>query len=324
MSRKLAAAALALSVAGGVYLAGSPAEASNMGFKLERSLSLVRDAGNKPLLNIYLVSFPLYNGLGDVANTADASTNKCVLDVGPPAGPATGDGVIDSNDAICDLWTSRKGTFAFNWFNRDTCKYLGSVASQSQLGGINFGGNPFVLPAEPDNGFQVVVSVPPNSMLNPVNQGVIVGSHDPTFVGRTIRPPAGGTSGCSPKLDLIEFPYHSMYQKADEVLCGLEGVDWMRDGMGKPNKCFDTVNNKPTGIFDGQHALSIQSFDNVPDGLGKDNGYLFRTVVDPPPVGTINPPLSFGGSDYDLRPGDAYLLSLDPNHVPTTWLSPHF
>ena len=68
MSRRLLSTAAALMLAGGVYLSAGTAEASNMGFKLERSFSFVTGAQN-----LYLVSFPLFPGLGDVSDGAGCS-----------------------------------------------------------------------------------------------------------------------------------------------------------------------------------------------------------------------------------------------------------
>src|SRR6185369_11069347 len=87
MTKRMWSAALALSLAGGVYLAASAARASNMGFKLERDFDFKRTsaAGSLPLQNIYYVSIPFFNGLGDVAdgvaiNPANGNpyANKCV------------------------------------------------------------------------------------------------------------------------------------------------------------------------------------------------------------------------------------------------------
>ena len=61
MSRKLNAAALALTLAGGVYLSAESAHASNMGFKLERSFAVVREVPSDPtskFQNIYMVASP--------------------------------------------------------------------------------------------------------------------------------------------------------------------------------------------------------------------------------------------------------------------------
>lgn len=333
MSRNVRAAAAALALAGGVYLAGSiPAEASNMGFKLERSFNLVRrTADSKPLQNVYWVSAPLFNGLGDVANNDAAwtGTNKCV---GDATGPTAGDGRIDSDDFICDFWTARSnpataGTFTFSYINRETCTPVARIATV-QLGAIRFTGTTF--PAVADIGYQVLVTVPSAATFSPVNNAVIVGSHDPSFAGRQIVAspdcPTGAPNCCgasATRTDLINLPYHTMFQTSDEILCGLEGVDWT-DGNadGRPDTCWNDANTNgrwdtgelTTGVFDGRVAMTVSYFDNT-EAV---NAPVSRTATIQ--LGSLR----FTGTKYNLVPGDAYLLTLSKTHSPTTWLSPHY
>lgn len=312
MSRKLTAAALALSVVGGVYLSAGQAHASNMGFKLERNFGVIRQVDADPatpFLNIYLLSFPVFNGLGDVASdggTGHPTPKGCVGDTG---GPGTGDGVINSMDALCDLWTDRatRGAFVFSRFDRDTCSYIGTSGNRTAIS-ITFGGTVFDL--ERDAGFIITVSSPVAAA--PGNRAVVVGSHDPSYTGRQIRSPA---SACAPANDFINLPYHSMYQKASEVLCGLEGVDWTRVSANVPSQC-------QRGIFDdavSKRPISVLTFDNVKDSNGTDNQYVGRSIAFNALTG-----YRFSGTDFDLTPGDAYIVSITPGHQPTTFLSPHF
>jgi hypothetical protein len=311
--RKIISAALALTVAGGVYLAGQPAEASNMGFKLERSLDLIRDVNNRPHGNLYYVSFPLFNGLGDVANSAPTPNNKCV---GDPTGPPAGDNVINADDAICDLWTSRQGDMAFTYIDRDTCsKRSRTATNQGAIIGIRFSGA-YTDVLTRDVGYAVNIGSAGSTTLSPQNRAVIVGSHDPSYAGRQIL----FAPGCGPtanREDLLNLPYHTMYQFADEILCGLENVDWVdANGDGKP----DTCDPARGAIFDGQtgqfHGLSVTTFDN--DANTFVSRVVTRNALLPPPG------LVFTNTNFDLRPGDAYLLNLSRQHVPTTFLSPHF
>jgi hypothetical protein len=303
MSRKLTAATLALTLAGGVYLTAGPVQASNMGFKLERSFAVVRENPADRFTafqNIYMLSFPLFNGLGDIGSSSVVSDN-CA------AGP---DGIVDSVDAICDLFTDRStqgNSFGFLRFNRDTCLFEGQTASFSPLFGLRLSGTAFVL--ERDAGFWITVGA--TDINPPANRAVVVGSHDPSYTGRQIRVPA---SACVPKIDLINLPYHSMYQKANEVLCGLEGVDWVdvAPADGKPDTC-------PRGIFDGNALIQVLTFDNVNDDTPSDNGFAARQVVLSPLFG-----LQFQGPNFDLIPGDAYEVAMVPTHVTTTFISPHF
>lgn len=334
MSRKLSAAALAVAVAGGVYLSGASAEASNMGFKLERSFATVR-GGSGDFLNIYLLSFPLYNGLGDIADSNHPAPNsRCV---GDTAGPTAGDGEINADDAICDLWTDRSAgsdnSFAFSRFDRDTCGFQPAIASWDSFGGFSYGGTPFVL-AEADAAYQINTTVPTGAPTV-TNRAVIVGSHDPGYPGREIRRPA---SGCSPANDYLNLPYHTMYQESAEVLCGLKGVQWVDangdtlpdncwvesdlDGDGNPdfNGVLD-AGETASGIFapfDGS-AITVLTFDNDADGLGNDNNYIAQIVSYDSFGG-----LAFSAPSFSLRPGDGYLINIAPNHQITTWLSPHF
>jgi len=318
MSRKLTAATLALTLAGGVYMTAGSAQASNMGFKLERSFAVVRENPSVPastFLNIYQVAFSLFNGLGDVADanhTGPTPTSKCI---GDPGGPAAGDGVINSYDAVCDLFTDRLlnngNSFNFSRFNRDTCLFEASFAAKG-FPGVTFGGTPFVL--ERDAGFWITVQA--TSPTPPQNRAVIVGSHDPSYTGRQIRVPA---VPCTPRVDLIAPPYHSMYKFAYEVFCGLEGLDWVdtTPADGNPDTCT-------RGIFDGAHLIALQTFDNVNDDSTTtlDNLMNAATVTFsaiPPPGGN-----RFAGVNFALTPGDGYQVSISPNHITTTFISPHF
>lgn len=303
MSRRLNAAGFAVAVAGGVYVAAGSAQAGNLGFKLERSFAVVREDPSSPATsfqNLYLLSFPLLNGLPDVG-TSSAPGDKCA------AGP---DGIVDSTDAICDLFTDRTtlgNSFAISRFNRDACLF---ESHRSTLGFIGpaWGGLPF--PLERDAGLWITVngtSVPPAQ-----NRAVIVGSHDPSYTGRQIRQPM---PDCIPRLDIINLPYHTMYQKADEILCGLEGVDWVdANSDGNPDTCT-------RGISDGVRAGAVGTFDNVNDDstLTGDNAFAFRIVTYP-----FSGLPRFAGPNFNLIPGEAYIVSISPNHVTTTFLPPHF
>lgn len=318
MSRKLTAAALALTVAGGVYLSAGPAHASNMGFKLERSFAVVRENPADPttkFLNIYMVSSPLFNGLGDIGSDGvPAGEGKgCVGDAGS-AGIA--DGVINSMDALCDMWTDRtiNGAMVFSRFNRDTCQFEGTSGNRTPLGGTQFGATFFALERDAGN-YLTVSSTNPTA---PTNRAVIVGSHDPSYTGRAIREPS---PACTPRLDIINLPYHSMYQKGREVLCGLQGVAWTYTNPPtntKPSACNQGIFNDAVGF---KKAISLLTFDNVNDDstTTPDNQFSFASISFSALAG-----YNFGGVDYDLTPGDGYLVSISLGHGTTNFLSPHF
>lgn len=319
MSRNFKVAAVALALAGGVYLAGSaPAEASNMGFKLERSFDLVRNtASGRPLQNIYWVSHPYFNGLGDVADGAATSLSKCV---GDADGPASGDGTIDSYDAICDMWTARSnrtqaGAFSFSYFKSLECVPVSHNASVGLGGRLSFAGTPFTL--TPDIGYQVIIGVPPGATYSPQNRAVIVGSHDPAFTGHAIVAapncvPPNTTNCCGPtagRLDMINLPYHTMYTRAYELLCGLEGVDWVdADANGRPDTCTG-------GIYDGAHGIAVNYFNNT-------------EAINAPVSASVAPGIggrpNFAGTNYNLVPGDAYLVNIPALQTPTNFISPHY
>lgn len=299
--------ATALALAGGVYCLGAgTAQASNMGFKLERSFDLIRNATTgRPQQNIYWLSQPLFNGLGDVGVSDANGLNGCCVGFGTCA--ATGDGRIESIDAVCEYWTAKSdlptaGAFQWTYYDRETClkrSYTGAVAG----GRMVFSGPSLALDREV--GYQIVIGTNTAGTASPVNRAIVVGSHDPGFAGRTIRP--GATCTQQIQQDLLNLPYHTMYRTSDEILCGLEGTDWTPDVNGNPATC-------PNGLFDGARSLQVEWFENN-SGASLPRG---RTVSF---VGTR---LLFNGAEFDLVPGEAYRLSLNAAQTPKTWLSPHF
>jgi hypothetical protein len=294
-----------------------------MGFKLERSFSVVREVPSDPntkFLNIYLTAFPLFNGLGDVGNDGiPTGTKGCV---GDPT-TITPDGDINSMDILCDLWTDRtiNGAFVVQRYDRDICQFSLTSGLKTNIS-LSYGNTFFQL--ERDAGYYITVSSP--AVVAPVNRAVQVGSHDPSYTGRAIREPALGSAGrdCAPRTDIINLPYHSMYQKGREILCGLQGVDWTYTDPPtnrKPSTCNRGIFNDTVGF---RKAISVLTFDNVNDDstVTPDNQFSFASVSFSalPAPGVYN----FGGVDFDLTPGDAYIVSISLGHGQTTFLSPHF
>lgn len=338
MTRRTWSAVLALSLAGGVYLAAESAQASNMGFKLERNFDFKRTsaAGNAPLQNLYFVSFPLFNGLGDVADGVSLSGGNrygdvCVGDPTGPPGPA-GDGLINAFDAVCDLWTDRLnpsgGNFQFSYYDTTTCQ-LGTVAARRVLNQPNFGASTAFPPAGTDLWTDIgyLVSVlGVNGQPDPHNRAVIVGSHDPAFAGHTIH--FSRTCGtAAPRVDLVAIPYHTMWQKSVEILCGLRGVAWSdaADNNWRPDDPpppgFGVCNG---GIFDDQlgtgHTIQVSTFKVEDPALGGANGLV-------PQVAKRNQfgfSLSPADPPFDLIPGEAYLVGISADHIDTILRSPHF
>jgi hypothetical protein len=320
MTRKLFGAALAVALAGGVYLsAAAPAQASNMGFKLEREFAPVNG-----FANLFYVSFPLFNGLGDVADTSHPTGSKCVGDTG---GPAAGDTVINADDAICDLWTDRQGQLTFARYDIATCSFLTRSAIFNPAFGVTFTGT-WTDPIPRDEAFQVQQTFPGSGVQN---AAVIVGSHDPSYTGRLLAPNAACRADL--QLALINLPYHTMYQNAIEVLCGLKGVDWLdADGDGVPEWIDidgDTTPDPcPNGIYDQGHPIAVQWFDNVDDNSGPGGGDTDnQTIVCSirPSAFPGQPPIFPDGTGcYDLIPGEGYIVQMNQAHAGTTFLSPHF
>lgn len=336
MSRNVRAAAAALALAGGVYLVGAaPAEASNMGFKLERSFNLERQSAtpNRPLRNVYWVSMPLFNGLGDVANTSGPG-NPCV---GDPTGPATGDGILTATDFLCDVYQARfapdprlnAGTMTMTYYDPTNCTPLSRNATISFTGDVVVTGL-IDFELQPDAGYEIQVTLASGS-ASPQNRAVIVGSHDPSFAGTTVFASptctGGQTENCcgarARRLMLLNLPYHTMYETSYEILCGLENVDWVDANLnGEPDTCWDDVNGNglfdagepPTGIFDGVRTMSINYWDNTE----AENAAITHNVA------IVFNALRFTGRSFDLVPGDAYLAEVALGHTPTTFLSPHF
>lgn len=308
MSRMSRAALAALALAGGACLITGTAQASNMGFKLERSFDVNRTPTGLALRNEYWVSEPLFNGLGDVGyhDPAPGFGNKRCVDATNPVG----DGVVDVLDMLCDHWTARTtatpGAFQIQYINTADCT---SHFFQGAYLGTNLRLNGEVFPLRPDIGYQINVSAPAGQ--SPRNPAVIVGSHDPSFTGHVVAP--GLSCGATAvNQDYLNLPYHTMYQTANEILCGLINVDWTPAGAaGDPDRCFNTAASTATGIFDGTHVIQVQTM--KPDGTPD-----FRQVT------LFAGNLRFNGTNFALIPGEAYKAVLSRLHVTTTFLSPHF
>lgn len=325
MTRKLFGAALAMVLAGGVYLSAAPsAQASNMGFKLEREFAPVDG-----FRNVFYVSFPLFNGLGDVGSAVPNTGANPPFEtgcVGIDAG-VVGDGVITAIDALCDLWTDRQGAFTLSRYDIGTCSFVTCTGAASPFGVSypNCDTDAWGTPLPRDEGLKVEQTWPGSAVAN---SAVIVGSHDPSFAGRTLA----ANGGCRPDLQLaiINLPYHTMYQNAIEVLCGLKGVDWTdADGDGTPEWIDidgDTTPDPcPNGIWDNVNPIAVLWPDNVDDNSGPagtdtDNTTLVCSVR----LAFGVPNFPDGDACYDLIPGEGYLVQMNIAHAGSTFRSPHF
>jgi hypothetical protein len=130
------------------------------------------------------------------------------------------------------------------------------------------------------------------------NRAVIVGSHDPSWAGKMIE------RTCP--LAVLSLPYHTMYRTAAEVLCGLEGIDWVDDNMdGKPDTCDQGLYDPVSGV-----GATVQTLVN---GVGGQGYQAFNP-------GT----LLFVGTNFDLTPGDGYVFNMNDGYQPRRWNPPHF
>jgi hypothetical protein len=254
--------------------------------------------------------------------------------VGDVGGPAAGDGLINGDDFLCDVWTSRTLNMQARYYDQVTCNPIGRTAQVVGASRISFVGTPFAIPVDanadgtpdPGVGYVFLIASTPGGP-SPTNRAVVVGSHDPSFPGHVVN--YSPTCAGAPRRHLVSIPYHTMLQNAVEVLCGLEGVDWLDDGVGGgtagdglpdvPSDCQPATG----AIFDGQlgqfHALQIQTYVNE---VGQPSGKTGLTVS-VARVGASDR-LNVSGTNFALRPGDAYLLNLGRDHVTTTFRSPHF
>jgi hypothetical protein len=276
------------------YVAGVGSPSSNAAFRVQRGFPVVPGFGNT-----YLVSWPAFVGVEDVADSS-ALGDHCVGDAN---GPPVGDGSYDSDDAICWLWEGWRtdalnSAFTISYFDDFSCLWTSRFAVVL-ASGTRFGGTPFDLGVAR----AYMITVAGAGSLNP---GELIGSHDPSFPGAVI-----GSNTCG--IDLIPLRYDSLFKTADEILCGLEGPDWSdADGDGQPDTC-------PNGIFDDVPGtlITITSFDNDPGSRPEtDNLWFGRSVA------RLGSTLVFAGADFGLAPGHGYLVSWSQGQVPRAYFQP--
>jgi hypothetical protein len=288
-----------------------------MGFKLERAFTVQPN-----LRNFYFVSFPLFNGLSDIADDRIPTPgNPCV-------GAPNGDGIVNATDAICDLWTSSgdsmgEAGFSIQKYDTSTCLFTARSAVKLPTGPDNW----FYTGAFQDDitiginreiGYLINVRKGPMDPDGSIeNRAVIVGSHDPSFAGHTVS-----SANCN--TDILSLSYHTMYRSVAEILCGLEGVDWVpHETDGFPADPLDPSTHLcPNGIFDPGGGVglgtTVQTFDNDP-GSASANLYVAFTAVSLGPGG-----IRFIGTNYNLQPGEAYLVSIATGVADRVFNSPHF
>ena len=274
-----------------------PTPDSNIGFKLERTFEAT--PGHKAH---YLVSVPSFFGLTDVADPA--APDPC----DPPGG--VGDGLVTADDILCDWWTSRQGGMAVSRLDHATQQWqVRTIFLDAATGDVVLAGD-WTAPLVGGEAYALSVSLPGiGGVQNPV---IIVGSHDP---GRPCQDDVDVPPGFASAETLLSYPYHGMYQFADELLCGLARWDWNdADGDGFPDTCDDGIFDAASGV-----AMTVLTYDNEPGSPSRDT-FVGRTVTRSPATGE----LEFTGVNYRLTPGDAYLASFALPHPGTSFCPPHF
>ena len=254
------------------------------------------------LRNVYFVTAPFAEGIEDVANTTNVDPCDTV-DTGP-------DGVVNADDLLCTLWgggdlAEQRGAMSVVHYDGGACSYRARTGLKLPTGERLFIGGGFQY--QPEFGYTVQVGRVTEDAPPPVNRVVLSGHCDPAFPGRLLVP-----IGCQNGAEVLHYPYNALYRTVDEILCGLEGVDWMPDPVtGNPDTC-------PNGLFmlgeDGA-AVSVVLYNNDPDAPSP-NQYIGRSVVQVPGS------LVFVGSNYELKAGEAYLAYLSVKHSPTFWDPP--
>lgn len=286
-------------------------------------------ADGRPVQGTYWVSVPFLPDIPDVANTAAPEVNKCV---GDRSGPASPDGIINVDDLICHWWTDRlattsssnSSTFSVHVAVPEEC-YFVFRAAYIFLGTPRFSGS--IISLDPTTGLQVLVTVGVGINSLARNEARVVGDNDDAWAGQVLAyaPTCVGDqrvdccSSTARRLDFIALPHDALVTTADEILCGLEGVDWSdMNGDGRPDTCWEDSDGDrawdpgeaPTGIFDGRTTISVYDLHQVPGQYAQQVG---RHVMHR--LGR----LFFLGVNFPVEPGDAYLVELQRGHQPTLW-----
>jgi hypothetical protein len=264
-----------------------------------RDLSLLREPGTgRPYLNLYLLSWPDVPNWRDAADTRWPGGDKCVGAIG---GPSVPDGVLNFDDLICMLWgdgdlSAREGTFRIQTF--DGCQYHDRTATRGGIIGVQFTGT--VMPLDPRDGYEVLISSS-SPTVTPTSTVLLSGTCDPAWPPYPIV--YTGRCGCPfIEMQLLQFPWDLPQATADEILCGIENVDWDDlDGDGDPDTC-------PAGVFDGATPITLSTYDNLIT-----HGYVRRTVM------ATDLGLAFLGADFAIANGESYLIGVRPGHQPTVF-----
>jgi hypothetical protein len=262
-------------------------------------------ASTNTFRGVYYLSLPDYPLLDDVADSDPPmwTANGVCL------GPGRGDGIINADDLLCTIFGSGtpmtgRGLLAFFRFDRTACGYDTRYLYFEYIFEELTSAGSWTAPLDPRDGIWVTVPFDVAADNVVTLRGWCDADAPPVVIG----PPP---SGCRPVLPILQVPWITPYRQADEILCGLEGVDWVDgDGDGDPDTC-------PNGIFDGTTPITVVSFDNDPDTVPEsDNLRIGRTAL------RTDLGLAFLGRNFPLVRGAAYEAVVRLGHSPTLWDPP--
>lgn len=257
----------------------------------------------RTFLGQYYVSFPEFPAFRDIANSNTATVlNPCDL---TGRGP---DGIVNADDVLCFIMSDLAALPAafqvsITTSPPDGCRFTARSLVKDVLFGPSSAGA-FVEAIDGHGAFAV------NTPFAREGRDLLVtfgGQCDASWPGQVIE--LNPACPCLPSF--LHYPYGSLYRSADEILCGLEGLDWNDGDLdGDPDSC-------PNGIFDGTHRISVQTYDNDPYTQPEtDDLVLARTVL------VTDLGLVFLGRDFPTAAGEAYVVDVSEGHVPTLFRPP--
>jgi hypothetical protein len=229
-------------------------------------------------------------------------------------------GLVDSEDALRDMWEGT-GTMLLQRVDNSagvnklifTGIQLNAFTQEVEI----FGDEVFLLEIDggiggdtdrPAEGYIVQVAGPTTCVNQgdpdcPVNQSIIVGSHDVSF------DTAGLTMQFVPtnkNFYMINVPYHTTYTDTANVLCGPDSGFTGRDGNSDPVDGGGAI-VCPAGTYNDENTNIIYQFDNTKAPFG---GLNFRGVQRNVFSNEIE---FFGDAHWNLTPGEGYYIEVTGN-----------
>lgn len=268
----------------GIVLMVAPAQASNMGFKLERTLQWQNN-----YFNYFYVSIPFFRSFTDWDTSGTVTSDDALIDW-----------FVKSHPAGTDLLTL--GSMTIVGFDNEPG---GDIALDNAFYGrqiVPTGTDTYIIVGNvPDPGFPIdEVSTPgwrgyqiqlAGDATNPPSHPiVIVGSHNPAVTEATMPNVANFFN-----FYMVSIPYHTTWTLSDDVLCAAWAATTGGDCHTAPN--------------DPNLSITIVSFDNEPGGaIGLDNQFYGRQIIwagaDTMIVGNVPDP------GFPITPGEGYEFQL--------------